>query len=141
MSPNPNCGTCGQPKTKRKSGSRGEYAGAYCRNCQKVQHYAWKRAHPVRHRVKHYRFWSRKIGVPIEEIVQAILRQQGLCAICGVKMANPHFDHCHTTGVFRGFLCTNCNTGLGMFKDDPALLEKAIKYVAITRAKKELHWH
>lgn len=40
-----------------------------------------------------------------------------------------HLDHCHITGKIRGFLCSNCNTGLGLFKDNINLLESAIKYL------------
>ena len=38
-------------------------------------------------------------------------------------------DHCHETGEFRGFLCNNCNVGLGKFKDDPEILLNAIAYL------------
>jgi hypothetical protein len=38
-------------------------------------------------------------------------------------------DHCHENGDFRGFLCANCNTGLGKFKDDPEILLNAIAYL------------
>jgi hypothetical protein len=38
-------------------------------------------------------------------------------------------DHCHETGEFRGFLCHNCNVGLGKFKDDPDILLNAIAYI------------
>ena len=38
-------------------------------------------------------------------------------------------DHCHDTEKFRGWLCINCNTGLGRFYDDPDLLIKAIQYI------------
>ena len=38
-------------------------------------------------------------------------------------------DHNHKTGRVRGLLCGNCNTSLGGFKDNPALLNKAIRYI------------
>lgn len=42
-------------------------------------------------------------------------------------------DHCHETGQFRGWLCANCNIGLGKFYDDPSLLQKAIQYIQKNR--------
>jgi hypothetical protein len=30
----------------------------------------------------------------------------------------------------RGLLCSSCNHGLGLFKDSPKLLTKAIKYLS-----------
>tara|TARA_B110000503_G_scaffold38093_1_gene62502 strand:- start:13051 stop:13461 length:411 start_codon:yes stop_codon:yes gene_type:complete len=38
-------------------------------------------------------------------------------------------DHCHDTNTFRGWLCGNCNTGLGGFKDDSVKVERAYKYL------------
>ena len=51
------------------------------------------------------------------------------CLICGVSEVMLVTDHCHTTLKVRGKLCTNCNLGLGHFKDDPALLEFARVYL------------
>lgn len=54
---------------------------------------------------------------------------------CNLCQRPPSFnkrfavDHDHKTGKFRGWLCSNCNTGLGLFKEDPNLLRKAIKYL------------
>ena len=38
-------------------------------------------------------------------------------------------DHDHDTGEFRGWLCNNCNTGLGAMGDTIEGLERAIKYL------------
>lgn len=55
------------------------------------------------------------------------------CEVCGSpnqnKNAALHFDHDHSTGKFRGWLCSHCNTILGKVHDNPALLRKLAKYL------------
>lgn len=67
--------------------------------------------------------------------------QPKVCGICGTT--NPGrswcLDHNHTCCPYgvrqgckrcvRGLLCQLCNRGLGHFKDDPALLAQAIKWL------------
>jgi len=43
--------------------------------------------------------------------------------------ANLVIDHNHENGMARAWLCDSCNTGLGRFKDDITLLNKAINYL------------
>ena len=38
-------------------------------------------------------------------------------------------DHDHETNEFRGWLCHDCNRGIGNFKDDVARLKNAIRYL------------
>ncbi len=38
-------------------------------------------------------------------------------------------DHCHDTETFRGWICGNCNTGLGALKDDIVRVSNALKYL------------
>lgn len=38
-------------------------------------------------------------------------------------------DHCHKTDTLRGVLCRSCNLALGFFKDDPARLAAAMRYL------------
>ncbi len=59
-------------------------------------------------------------------------KQKGKCAICHHKpksIFNLHVDHCHKTTKVRGLLCGRCNQGLGLFRDDVKLLEKAKRYI------------
>ena len=50
------------------------------------------------------------------------------CDLCG-KECKTVMDHDHKTLTFRGWLCNNCNSGLGQFKDDTKLLQEAINYI------------
>jgi hypothetical protein len=38
-------------------------------------------------------------------------------------------DHCHHTETFRGWICGNCNTGLGAFKDSIDRVRNAVAYL------------
>ncbi|MFW2177514.1 MULTISPECIES: endonuclease VII domain-containing protein [unclassified Moraxella] len=51
------------------------------------------------------------------------------CPICQkttvVGIVKIVLDHNHHTGEVRGWLCESCNTGIGRFDDNPALVERA----------------
>jgi len=78
-----------------------------------------------------------RYGIDQLEYEQMFKSQKGKCKICNTS--NPgrgknkmSIDHCHKTGKIRGLLCNSCNNGLGMFKDDPELLVKAMEYLSET---------
>lgn len=50
------------------------------------------------------------------------------CAICS-KVSKMYFDHDHETGMFRGYLCRFCNTGLGRFGDNIDGLRRVLEYL------------
>ena len=52
------------------------------------------------------------------------------CELCSRpgKGKSMHFDHCHATGKFRGWICRACNVVLGQVNDDPAWLRKLADY-------------
>lgn len=64
-------------------------------------------------------------------------RQKFSCALCGIhedawweeRQRRLFVDHDHKTGKVRGLLCGHCNTGLGNFKDDVKVLNRAIEYL------------
>ena len=56
--------------------------------------------------------------------------QGGLCKICGQTSSRLLVvDHDHATGKIRGLLCSNCNSGIGLLKDDIKVLANAISYL------------
>jgi hypothetical protein len=79
---------------------------------------------------RHY-FRSR-YGLTLDQV--EAMAEDG-CRICGTtdwpgRHNRPHVDHDHGTGRVRGILCSECNTGLGKFKDSPELLNAAAEYLS-----------
>ncbi len=69
-----------------------------------------------------------------DDYARMLNEQSGACAICrgsdfGPRAKRLSVDHCHATGAVRGLLCSWCNSGLGMFKDNVEFLEAAIAYL------------
>lgn len=69
-------------------------------------------------------------GLTFEEFSTLLDQQQGRCAICRDEFeGEPMVDHNHKTRKVRGLLCHHCNTGLGLFRDDPVRLSRAYDYL------------
>jgi hypothetical protein len=120
----------------------------YARNRERSIAYAksWQVAHPERvvesrrrlnalpERKRKLRdaYYRRAFGISADEYDELLARQGGKCAICGEKperAASLHLDHDHVTGEVRAILCLSCNQGIGKFRDDPELLERAARYL------------
>ena len=104
---------------------------------------AYSRAHSRRARANNpdyhkSAFLRRRYKIGIEDYQRRLGEQGGCCAICRkpesleIKgcVVSLAVDHDHSTGAVRGLLCSNCNRGLGLFNDDPALLLAAMDYLA-----------
>lgn len=80
-----------------------------------------------------------KYGISADEYYSLLAAQAGGCAACskppGERRLHVDHDHscCEGNGscgkCVRGLLCSQCNTGLGMFNDDPDRLLSAALYV------------
>src|SRR6266542_3916535 len=106
---------------------------------------AWQRANPQRvkawaeknrdKRLKKLReiHLRNKFKLTVEEYDAILHTQDGVCALCecpstpGISL---HVDHDHGTGEIRGLLCVRCNNALGLFREDPDLLRRAVRYVS-----------
>jgi hypothetical protein len=68
-----------------------------------------------------------------QELLMIKEAQDYRCAICNVHEENVTkslaIDHDHATGKVRGYLCNNCNRGIGLLKDSVEILSNAIKYL------------
>ncbi len=79
-----------------------------------------------------------KYGMNESDYIEMLKEQNGVCAICGkpeLKNARNglpaplYIDHDHKNDRVRKLLCSKCNSGLGMFNDDPDLLIRAAEYL------------
>ena len=84
---------------------------------------------------RHYKL-QYMYGITETDYQKMLEEQNGVCAICGINATirkGAHIrlsvDHCHDTGKVRGLLCNRCNHAIGVFKDDPTLLKKAMEYL------------
>lgn len=82
------------------------------------------------------RLWNitDRYGVTYEEYMSMTEKQNNLCAVCGEPENNGRrkrlsVDHCHSMGHVRGLLCSNCNTALGLLKEDPIRIKKLLEYL------------
>lgn len=87
-----------------------------------------------RNKTKEYsqRWWCKHIYKTTMEKLTNLRNNQKTCQICGKKKPRGKelcIDHDHETGQVRGLLCDACNWGIGNFKNDPALLARAIIYL------------
>jgi len=73
-------------------------------------------------------YFYRKYKLTERELSALRKAQQDQCGICGAP-APEHLDHDHATGKIRKLLCQRCNQGLGLFRDEPYLLQVAALYV------------
>lgn len=135
------CTKCGESDpTKFYSAGKSPLA-CICKKCSIAQKVQWQTTHKEEYqqRQKRWRdanpgYRNRRVyGLSPEEYQAMFDSQFGFCAICGTapKDGKFHVDHCHTSGVVRGLLCSHCNQMLGMAKDNPETLMKAAAYLRL----------
>ncbi len=91
------------------------------------------RNRPERKRAMRDLYYRRTYGLSADEADEILAAQNGRCAICcrpaPDRLGAMHLDHDHVTGAIRGFLCLDCNHGLGKLRDSPELLLRALVYL------------
>ena len=50
------------------------------------------------------------------------------CECCG-RVSKLFLDHCHDSGKFRGFVCRECNSSIGLMGDSVEGVRKALTYL------------
>ncbi len=59
-----------------------------------------------------------------------LMEEQNFQCFCG-KTTRLCLDHCHKTGKIRGILCNNCNSIIGLCKENIETLSKLISYLEL----------
>lgn len=105
----------------------------YCRHRDRIRTQSQKYRESNRDLVNRQKVARRlfKYGITIEQRDSLLQKQEGRCAICWSTISgrNVCVDHAHISGVVRGILCSNCNVGIGQFKESTIRLQSAIDYL------------
>lgn len=131
-------------------GTRGRGLSSYCKACYKEwgkgrkeykRQYGqsdegkakikeWRKANAERVRAKEPQY-KRKLryGITPEMYAELWNAQNGRCYLPSCGRPAEVVDHDHDTGEVRGLLCRQCNTALGMLRDNPALMRDAAAYI------------
>lgn len=127
----PWCKPCSREKKRASTKRVAEREGEAYKERRRRYRRAYRARHPERIK-QHERKYGlkRKFGITVEDYDSLLVAQNGQCAVClSESDTTLHVDHDHTTGAIRGLLCSQCNTGLGLFYDDVDRLRQAIRYL------------
>lgn len=112
------------------------YYRSYCKPCNTARQKEKRETDPEKYQLLERKYKLRSnYGITPEDYDSILALQGGGCGICGSTEPNSSrirfftVDHCHVTRAIRGILCTNCNTAIGHFKDNPTLLAAAVAYL------------
>lgn len=124
-----------------RSRNRKDGRHPYCRTCRA----AYAKARPVDPAEAWRQYLWNTYHLSPEDYSTLLDMQGGGCAICGGPPAPPangvhggySVDHDHRCcpgrqscgQCVRGLLCTGCNTGIGLLREDAAIMASAIDYV------------
>ena len=99
---------------------------------------------PGRHRESHLK---NRYGLTTVEFEDLLRGQSGKCKLCETSFSGngiwgPRIDHDHASGDIRGLLCHSCNVGIGLLKESPEILQRAIKYLTedLPRQETDKDW-
>ncbi len=139
----PKCGVTKSPENFYVSPkSRGDHLQPYCKPCSKLKQREWIVNNPAAYAAQKKRQRLRRYNMTPEQFDLLLEEQGGGCAICGtditaIPTSRLSVDHDHSCcsgkgscgKCIRGILCTNCNSGLGHFRDSHNLLIAAARYM------------
>ncbi len=116
----------------KKSGIK--YWNNICRDCESrinvIENRIWALKNPDEYKIKNKEnYFNRKYGITLHYLNEIKAKSGNKCSICDGRNKIMHVDHDHKSGKIRGYLCINCNTAIGSFRDNIGLMKKAISYL------------
>lgn len=96
----------------------------------------WRATNPDR---QHATEIKKRYKLSVEEYNYLLSIQNNKCRICGIehdpsrKRGRLYVDHCHNSSKVRGLLCSECNKGLGCFKENMDFLRMAAIYLKMSQ--------
>lgn len=119
---------------RTNKGSRNPH---YETNCRPCEYLVWKEYREKNKESFVLRDFKRNLkrgyGMTVEEYNLKLEHQGNKCAICPAERSicgrRLAVDHNKQTGTIRGLLCNECNTALGLLKENPKLFLACIEYL------------
>lgn len=113
---------------------RPDGVGAICKNCQKIHNKNYYQLHKDDYKK---RILKNVYGISLEDFRRMLVRQRGVCAICGRpetatingNLISLSVDHNHKNQQVRGLLCVDCNSLIAHAKEEIYVLQNAIQYL------------
>lgn len=143
-----NCNECKYKQTREYKKNRrqsdrdyAEKTNKYLRDYLHKNPDKAKKYYKTKTKEDHLRYMlKRNYKITLEDYNRMAEEQGEVCGICGFKdvkidktgkswIQRLAVDHCHKSGKVRGLLCSGCNGGLGLLRDDVEILKKAIQYL------------
>ena len=115
------CSRCGEIKeldSFSKRSSRPSGVQSKCKDCEREVRRQYYKTHE----------YARRRFKLTEDQYNDLMSNEN-CKTCGEKMGKKCIDHCHSTNKIRGVLCNNCNTALGLVKDNRQTLQNMLQYL------------
>lgn len=117
-----------------------------CKICKAETWRQWKKRNPGFDKKRYQSNRAKELerhliatfGMTYNDYQKMLTDQGGCCAICKALPGERRFDvdHCHTTNVIRGLLCSTCNRLIGYAKDSVERLLVAAEYLSSRKSSK-----
>lgn len=114
------CEDCGSGIEQHRVGG----VRRFCETCRERRRRAYLARAYRRHNLK------KSYGLTESGHAELVATHGGRCDICSEADVRLVIDHDHASGMLRGVLCSNCNTALGLLRDDPQRIRAALDYLA-----------